>query len=183
MAQVVANNVVHENNPYVQSVYYRVGSGPNSGYARVGAGTLPAGVDAANQYLLSSFQGGNAPDVVAFCKEDAAFVTPGAASWKGNHGGGAWQSQHVPLIISGPGVSRGVISHYPARLEDIAPTALSLFGITSTGMQGSILADARINPTRRDLVAQRALSKTLSPLVQSLMAQSSLELKAEAGHS
>jgi arylsulfatase A-like enzyme len=160
LASVVAGNIVHAANPHIQSVYYRVHAGTSDGYVLAAGQHVSPSMDVANQYLLSSFLGGNAPDVVAFCSEDAAFVTKGAETWKGNHGGGAWGSQHMPLIISGPGVATGVTSHAPARLEDIAPTALDLFGIKATGMQGTVLADALDTSTASERRTQAALSRS-----------------------
>jgi hypothetical protein len=172
LAQAVADNVVAAGDAHIQSVYYKVTSQSGDSYVRAGGLTISKATDAANQYLLSSFLGGNAPDVIAFCTEDAAFLTQSAANWKGNHGGGAWQSQHIPLIISGPGVTAAVTSHAPARLEDVAPTALALFGIKSKGMQGSVLADALQRPTVTQQRTQSALNGTLSPVVQALSTSS-----------
>jgi predicted AlkP superfamily pyrophosphatase or phosphodiesterase len=179
LAPVVAGNVLHAANPHIQSVYYRVRSGSADGYVLAAGQHVSPGTDAANQYLLSSFLGGNAPDVVVFCSEDTAFVTKGAETWKGNHGGAAWGSQHMPLIISGPGVVSGVISHAPARLEDIAPTVLDLFGIKAMGMQGTVLADALAAPTAGERRSQAALTRTLDPVVNSLAAQSQRDIAAE----
>jgi arylsulfatase A-like enzyme len=180
LAQVVANNVVQQHNPHIQTVYYKVESKAGDGYVRAGGQPISAAMEAANQYLLSSFQGGNAPDVVAFCAEDAAFAKQGAENWKGNHGGGAWGSQHIPLIIAGPGVRRSVLSPVPARLEDIAPTVLRLFGIRARGMQGSVLADALLQPSGRERRTQRALDTELSPVVTALAQRSQRELTMEA---
>jgi arylsulfatase A-like enzyme len=178
LAPVVAGNIVHAANPHIQSVYYHVHAGSGDSYILATGQHVSSSVDLANQYLLSTFQGGNAPDVVALCTEDAAFVTQGAETWKGNHGGGAWGSQHMPLIISGPGVAAGVVSHAPARLEDIAPTALALFGIRSTGMQGAVLADALAAPTAAQQHAQGTLNRTLDPIVSALADQSQREIAA-----
>jgi arylsulfatase A-like enzyme len=175
-AQAVADGVVRKQNPHVQSVYYKVITSVGDSYVRAGGLPISPQVDNANQYLLESFIGGNAPDVVAFCTEDAAFVTKGAESWKGNHGGAAWGSQHIPLIISGAGVAQGRLSHAPARLEDVAPTVLSLFGLSTPGMQGSLLADALANPTRAQTRAQETLDAALTPVVEALKAESRREL-------
>ena len=172
MAQRVASNVVAQENPYVQSVYYKVTSREGDGYVRAGGLPISLQVDAANQYLLQSFLGGNAPNVVAFCTEHTAFEVQGATSWKGNHGGGAWETQHLPLIISGPGVAHGVVSHAPARLEDVAPTALALFKVKATGMEGTVLADALRAPSPGQVKAQAALNRILNPVVDALAAQS-----------
>jgi arylsulfatase A-like enzyme len=175
-AQGVATGIVAKHNSHIQSVYYKVTTSVGDAYVHAGGRPISRQVDNANQYLLQSFIGGNAPDVVAFCTEDAAFVTAGAESWKGNHGGAAWGSQHIPLIISGAGVAHGRVSHAPARLEDIAPTALSLFGLSTPGMQGSLLADALARPSQSQIRAQKTLDAALTPVVAALKAESRYEL-------
>ncbi|GAC1396669.1 MAG: hypothetical protein NVSMB52_10230 [Chloroflexota bacterium] len=172
VTQVVANNIVKTNNRYIQSVYYKVHSPAGDLYVHAGGQSISSGVDSANQYLLTSFLGGNAPDVVAFCTEDAAFLKQGAESWKGNHGGAAWQSQHMPLVIEGPGITQGTLSHSPARLQDVAPTVLSLFGIDAKTMQGSVLADALQSPTSQQKTVQQRLNAILDPVATSLSMQS-----------
>jgi arylsulfatase A-like enzyme len=161
-------------------VFYKVTS-PNAGdsYVLADGQKLPTEVTAADQYLLRSFLGGNAPDVVAFCTEDAAFVKKGGESWKGNHGGATWDSQHMPLILYGPGIRSGVVSHAPARLQDIAPTALALFGIKATGMQGTVLADAFITPTSQQTSGETQLDRVLIPVTSALADQSRAELAAD----
>jgi len=106
-------------------------------------------------------------------------VAQGAPGWKGNHGGGAWRSQHIPLIIAGPGVAEGVVSHAPVRLEDVAPTALALFKIKSTGMQGSVLADGLQSPSPAQTATQQQLSHLLNPVVSGLIGQSRADLTAQ----
>lgn len=170
LAQTVADNVLNRKDSRIQSVYYKVTSKSGDSYVRAGGLSISPAADSANQYLLRSFLGGNAPDVVAFCVEHTGFEVKGAENWKGNHGGGAWESQHVPLVIAGPGAAAGMISHAPARLEDVAPTALALFGIKATSMEGTVLADALQNPSAKQVGAQQRLDRGLSPLVQALMA-------------
>lgn len=177
-AQAVADNIVRAKEKHVQSVYYKVSGKSGDVFVRdANLGVSPA-VDRANQTLLQSFLGGNAPDVVAFCTENAAFVTRGAESWKGNHGGAAWQSQHLPLIIAGAGVAPVGVSHAPARLEDVAPTALSIMGVRPTGMQGTALSDALQNPSAAQTRSRAALDRSLTPVVDALITQSRAESKA-----
>ena len=180
MSQAVADNVVGAKDPHIQSVYYKVTTKSGDGYVRAGGISIPAAADSANQYLLSTFLSGNAPDVVAFCTEDTAFEVQGAESWRGNHGGAAWGSQHIPLLIAGAGVAAGKVSHSPARLEDIAPTALALMHVKATGMQGTTLTDTLpTGPSPRQLRAQRTLNVALKPVVDALAAQSNAELQAK----
>jgi arylsulfatase A-like enzyme len=66
------------------------------------------------------------------------------------------------------------VSHYPARLIDIAPTALHVLGLTPpASMDGTILADALLSPEKRDQARQSALAPTLAAYQDALMQQSS----------
>jgi arylsulfatase A-like enzyme len=172
----VAANIVGERNRYIQSVYYRVGRGKGSIYLRAGGSFLTSGVDKANQQLLSTFAGPNAPDIAVQCKEGAGIDGNGQEGWKADHGGGDWQSQKVPLIMAGPGVRPNYISHFPARLEDVAPTALTLMGMSPDGMQGTPMADAFVSAPSWAASRQTVLGKELWPLMQSLKSEAKLEL-------
>jgi len=51
-----------------------------------------------------------------------------APSWLvGGHGGPA--TQHVPLVLSGPGIASGVVRNEAVRIHQIAPTLYQLLGI------------------------------------------------------
>lgn len=177
----VAANIAAKRNPYIESVYYKVATKTGPAYlAPRGANVFrAAGVDAANQYLLSTFNGPNGPDVVVIMKEHAMLVAGAESTWKGDHGGAAWNSQHLPLIISGPGVRKNYVSNYPAPLMDIAPTVLSLLNVPSTGMQGTVLADALTGATAAQTAAQTAKGKVLWPVISALKAESRLETQAK----
>jgi hypothetical protein len=173
-----ARNIVRLKNPYIQSVYYKVLANHHYSFVRassIKAFTTPA-ADAANQYLLGSFDGPDAPDVVIFFSEESASLPDGQASWKGDHGGADWESQHMPLVFSGPGVRKGVVSSHPARLEDIAPTALTLMGVSHAGMQGIPLADAIQRATPQERTQERTLGAHLRPVTRALRAEAAGEV-------
>jgi predicted AlkP superfamily pyrophosphatase or phosphodiesterase len=177
----VAAHIVAAHNPHIQSVYYKVTDASGSHYTR---STDPhafhvSEADAGNQYLLGTFAGPNSPDIAVMCDEDAALVGSGQENWKGDHGGTAWQSQNVPLIMAGPGVKQNYISHFPARLEDVAPTALTLMGITPEKMAGTPIADAFAVPPSWVTEREDAIGKTIAPLVTALQAESKAELDAK----
>ena len=136
-------------------------------------------MDAANQFLLGTFGGSKGPDIVVLFAENAGSEPDGQAHWTGDHGGSAWESQHIPLVFSGPGIRRGYISTYPARLMDIAPTALSLMGVPDTGMTGVPLADAMVSPASWMQAAQRQQSNALWPVISALQTESRLDTKAK----
>lgn len=178
-AATIAADITRQKNPYIQSVYYRT-EGPNgSGYQRATSSDRfkAAGMENANQYLLQTFNGETGPDIVVFFTEDAAGVAGSQSSWKADHGGADWEAQHVPLLMAGPGVRRHHTSNWPARLEDVAPTALTLLGMPTTGMDGSVLADALRAPTIQERDTQANLAKTLRPVIESLQTESTWEAK------
>jgi type I phosphodiesterase/nucleotide pyrophosphatase len=178
-AQQAASNVAALNGAYIQSVYYQA---PDGSYVRVGpAGrVLLPGADAANHYLLQSFSGPNAPDVVVLFDEGAVGTQYGEANWKGDHGGADWQSQHIPLILSGPGVRGKHVSKYSAQLMDIAPTILSLLRTDHSPMRGIVLADALRHPSAVDTAMQQKEDPQVSAVVSALRTESSSETKHPA---
>jgi Type I phosphodiesterase / nucleotide pyrophosphatase len=179
-ASLTAQNIAKLNNPYIQSVYARNRTAKGYAYNRVTSSKLlrASGTEAANQYLLNSFNGPNAPDVVALFAEGVGCEPGGQAGWKADHGGTSWQAQHIPLILSGPGIRSGHVSSFPARLIDIAPTVLQAMGASHKGMQGIPLADALKAPPGWTVDWQRAASQRLMPVVTALQQQSRLELAA-----
>jgi arylsulfatase A-like enzyme len=180
-ATPAAQNILALDNPHIQSVYVRAEGSTGYGYRRVDTTpVLPAATRAGNQYLLRTFAGPNGPDIVVLFAEGVGSEPGGQASWKADHGGASWQSQHMPLIISGPGVASGRVSPSPARLIDVAPTVLHLMGMPDGGMQGIVLADALSSPTARARRRQAALNRQLLPLVAGMQQQSRAELARAA---
>jgi len=178
-AAQTAANISHLQNPYIQSVYFRSQRPQGSEYLRATGASLMRvpGMEQANQHLLQTFNGPNGPDVAVFFTEGAASLPEGQRHWKGDHGGNDWNAQHLPLVFSGPGVRKGFVSDYPARLEDIAPTALSLMGVSHTGMQGMPLADAITSSSQAEKMAQQQQAVTLRAVIDPLRSESATELK------
>lgn len=177
-AASAAANIAHLRNPNIGAVYFKERTPAGTHYIRATGADLfhaPA-VEPANQYLLRTFNGPNGPDIVVFFRQGAASLPGGQASWKGDHGGADWESQHMPLIFSGPGVRRAYVSPFPARLVDIAPTTLAIMGITDTGMDGAILADSMEKPSSAVRGAQTRKGADLEPVVSALKAQSRSDL-------
>src|SRR5947209_3515510 len=134
-AQTVAQNVVNLHDSAIQSAYYLTETNGQPHYVAANPGSLTAQQEAANQYLLSGLINGHQPAVVVFAVEGATFSDP-KSGWKGDHGGNTWDSQHIPLILSGPGIHPGVTSDAPVQLDDVAPTVLTDMGVAPTGMEG-----------------------------------------------
>jgi arylsulfatase A-like enzyme len=110
--------------------------------------------------------------VAIFLTENTSILGRNQVGWHGDHGGPSWNAEHIPLIISGPGVRQNVHSGYPATLYDVAPTVLALLGVAPRGMDGVELADGLIRASPEALDAQTARGAELEPIVQALKAQS-----------
>lgn len=170
----VAKNVLAARDPGVQSAYY-LSPTPKPHYILAGGRFVNGNVNAANSYLANTLLNGHQPDVVVMAKAGATFSSPGA-HWKADHGGASWESQHIPLLIAGPGVKQGAVIGQGAQLEDIAPTALALMGVSPTRMQGKVLADAMTSPAGRQQSARKGEIARMGPLISALAAQDSYEM-------
>jgi len=126
---------------------------------------------------MSTYALDKSPDVVLVLAENCAFGNNPPAS-HGFHDSVTWLLQHVPLVISGPGVKQGVVLDSPARLVDIAPTVLTLMGIEPQHMDGIILANALESPTPEQVETQQRVTAELAPLQTALEVRSNADLAA-----
>lgn len=138
-----------------------------------GQSIAPA-LDDAYRFLLSTFDGPAAPDVVAPFHENTIGTKYRQAY--GDHGGLNWGAQHIPLVLRGPGVKAGVLSHHPARLIDVAPTVLRLLGL-SASMDGTVLADALLDPSAAEVTAQGANAPAMTAYQNALIEQSARDIR------
>jgi hypothetical protein len=173
-ASQVARNILAAHDPGIQSVYYLTTVGGKAQYEHAGGTFVSSGVDAANRYLLATLINGHEPNVVAFCRANAT-SSSSQTGWRADHGGAGWQSQHIPLILAGPGIQAGLIAAQPARLEDVAPTLLTDMGVKPTGMEGTVLTDALQHTAAADQRRRKAEADRLTPIVNALVAQDNYE--------
>lgn len=173
-AKTVATNIVNARDPGIQSVYYLTRTRQGMAYLPSPGTKLNPGLDAANTYLLSTLMNGHEPMVVAFCfKHQTTSST--STHWRADHGGNSWGVQHVPLVIAGPGIQRGLVTALPAQLEDIAPTVLTAMGVPPTGMEGHVLTEAMQSPYAADVTDRAAEISTMQPVVRALIAEDKAE--------
>jgi hypothetical protein len=171
-AQAVAQNLVASKDPGIQSAYY-LDSSPSPHYVSAGGSFVSPTVDRANLYMLSTLLGAHPPDVVSFAKSGYSFST--TTSWKGDHGGSTWQSQHIPMIFSGPGVRQRFISAEPAELQDLAPTILQVMGVQPQGMEGHVLTEVMMSPPGTLTHLRNKEIAHDAPLTSALVAQDNYE--------
>jgi hypothetical protein len=174
-ASTVAANVVKEHDTGVESVYYLTSSRRGSAYVRAGGSFVSPQVEEAHQFLLKTLLNGHQPNLVLFANRGNTFASPDT-HWLADHGGANWESQHIPLIMAGPGIHGGLISGAPVQLEDIAPTVLADMRVSPVGMEGKILTDALRGPsTPAEVRARVAEIRQLTPLTGALIAQDAYE--------
>jgi len=152
----------------IHGVYYKV-INANGSYAYLPAPTtlksIDSQLDACYCYLASTYASAQGPDLVYFTAENWKSST---SKYRGDHGQATWDNQHIPLIISGPGIKKGITSNAPARLADIAPTVLVVMGLEPEKMDGIALADALISPTDEFVRLQQMVNIQLNPLKEAL---------------
>ncbi|MGI8827018.1 MAG: alkaline phosphatase family protein [Chloroflexota bacterium] len=169
---LVAEKLVALHNPHILAVYYRQPHTYQYTRERDPLSHVSPALDGAYRFLLSTFAGPRAPHVVLFLTENTGISGRNQVGWRGDHGGPSWNAEHIPLVLSGPGVRMDVTSSYPATLYDVAPTVLSLLGVQPRGMDGVTLDDALTNPDDAGVAAQQNRARNLDGIVQALIARS-----------
>lgn len=173
MAKAIFNK--HYDN--VSAIYYATNTNGTYQYKMAGCTSCSPDLVNAYNYLMSTDAGPTGEDIAILLRENAR--NSGLPQMLGRHGGADWGSQHVTLLLSGPGVQNGTSDH-PARLTDLAPTIERFMGITPDARDGIVLADAFQNPTPSDVSAQNASDATLNPIVTALQQRAAGDIKLEA---
>jgi hypothetical protein len=138
-------------------------------------------LDRAYRHLLETMNGPTAPHIALMYAERHGTMGVGKG-WVGDHGGPSWGSQSLAMVMAGPGIRKGFQSAYPARLVDVAPTALRLLGAPYPPLDGVALADAFMSPTAKETRAQGAVDRVLRPISTVLRAQSSDDIRGLASN-
>ena len=179
-AKSVAERLVAMRPAHVEAIFYRSAPGNNYDFVQASPNSwlVKPAVGDALRYLVNTTAGVNGPDMYVLYRENYTVVARNVAgTWKGTHGGSTWYVQHVPLVISGPGIRRGVTSSFPARAIDIAPTMERLLGLPAIQRDGVILADAFSTPMTGELGPQKAAASSLSAYVSELQQQSLADVR------
>jgi predicted AlkP superfamily pyrophosphatase or phosphodiesterase len=152
----------------VSAIFYMDRSEGENRYQVAGVEQASADLVKTYEYLVSTDAGPNGPDIAILLRENAR--NSGMPQMPGRHGGADWGSQHITLILSGPGVKIGT-SNAPARLVDIAPTIERFMGLTPEARDGLVLADAFQQPHPSDVTAQQQSDAETNVYVNALMAR------------
>lgn len=170
-SRAVALNLFRLAGRDVDATYYRIHAGGRWQY-RLAASKPGLSPDVLHAYvtLANTAAAASGPDIFAVFPpgvSSRSFLAYGYP-WRAGHLGPQWPDQHIPLIISGPGVRRGRDSSYPARLVDVAPTVEHLLGAPTGKVDGIVLSDALQSPTSETEAAQKTRGAFLTPVVAAI---------------
>jgi arylsulfatase A-like enzyme len=173
------NNLRKYKLPYLRAIYIKHFENNEYKYELLSEceKTIEKELDLSYRYLLNTHAAEYSPDVYLITYEHVLFNDVSPRDKMGNHDSPTWRTQHIPMIICGPGIKKNQVSEYPARLVDIAPTILKLFNIEPNNMDGIILSDALITPDDDEVAKQEMMKNYLEPMVRSLIKASDEDLK------
>jgi predicted AlkP superfamily pyrophosphatase or phosphodiesterase len=173
------NNLLKYKLPYLRAIYIKHYKNNEYKYEILPAceKTIPEELDLSYRYLLNTHATEYSPNLYMITYEHALFNDVSPRDLMGLHDSPTWRTQHIPMIISGPGIKKNQVSEYPARLIDIAPTILKLFNIEPNNMDGIVLSDALIAIDNDAILKQEMMKKYLGPMVHSLIKASDEDLK------
>jgi arylsulfatase A-like enzyme len=167
----VAADMVAHHYKWVEGALYKVRA--KTGWAfkadPTTAKSLGPSLTRAYIHLADTFASPSSPDVVLpFYEDTIGLITKIYGAHWGTHGGLSWRVQHIPLIISGPGVRHGT-SSFPAQLVDVAPTAEHLMGLpVPKSVDGVVLANALKHAPASEKRVQRSVASSRSADVDAL---------------
>lgn len=170
-AQSLATTMAAKHFAGIEGALYR--NSPSTFAPEPGSTThMPHSLLQAYLDLADTEAGPTGPDILLPYGEDTTGLTVKGRKLWGTHGGFSWGVQHIPLVIAGPGVRHG-ISHFPAKLVDVAPTIEQLLGFkVPAGVDGMVLADGLSSKTGAAQAAQSAVQSRRLVDVKALAAHS-----------
>jgi predicted AlkP superfamily pyrophosphatase or phosphodiesterase len=160
----------------VSAIFYMDHSGGKYTYKMAGCESCSPDLEKAYTYLMNAQAGPTGEDIGILLRENAR--NSGLPQMLGRHGGADWGSQHITLVMSGPGVATGV-SHHPARLTDLAPTIERFMGITPRARDGIVLADAFQSQNSADVTTQNTSDAVYSPMVNAISSRAQSDISLE----
>ena len=170
-SRAVAANIMRLGGSMIDATYYKVRHNGKWIYrAAAVQPSLSSAVRSAYLKLADTMASDTSADVWAVYAPhiSSRYFKAHGYAWLQGHLGPQWGDQHIPLVISGPGVKHGARSNYPARLIDIAPTVENLLGVKSGGVDGGVLEDALARPHRGALRSQAQRGAAIMPMVRAL---------------
>lgn len=170
-AAAAAASLAADHFPGLDGALYRTISGNSSSFQAVPSTARALGPALTRAYvdLANTFASPSGPDVVLPYKEDSlGLVLHGYGPHWGYHGGLSWGVQHIPLVISGPGIKHGT-SSFPAELVDVAPTMERMMGMkVPSGVDGVVLSNSLKSSTSTEQSSQQAVASVRAADVTAL---------------
>jgi predicted AlkP superfamily pyrophosphatase or phosphodiesterase len=174
-AKQMADDLLARHIPGMEGVFYKVGT--TDGYefrpepataAALGPELTQAYLDLSNTVAVT-----NGPEVIMPYAEDTVGINvKGMGPHWGTHGGLSWRVQHIPMVLSGPGI-RHRVSSFPAQLVDVAPTIEHLMGLPiPKRVDGVVLSDALTHASAAERTPQTAATDQRVEDVTALRARS-----------
>lgn len=178
LAKQFADDMVADHIPNTEGAFYKVTTANGLEFraeaktaAALGPKLTQAYIDLCNTVAVD-----NGPDVVMPYREDTVGITvKGYGPHWGSHGGLSWRVQHIPLVLSGPGIHHGV-SSFPAQLVDIAPTIEQQMGLPiPKRVDGVVLSDALSHPALQERKLELSVTSERSNDIAVLKAHSAAQ--------
>ena len=113
-------------------------------FTNAGLKAIYAGADAA-AFINVPVSDERVPDIIGIAKTGSVYAG-GKLSKIAEHGGDAVNDRHVPIIVSGASVAQGVTVTSPVQTKQIAPTILSLLGLSPSSLQAVKLENTKVLP-------------------------------------
>ena len=106
-----------------------------------------SGADAAKYIGVNHLTDDRAPDVIGIAQTGSVYAG-GKLSKIAEHGGGNINDRHVPIVVSAPGVVKSGKTYIgPVSTVQIAPTVLSLLGISPKELQAVQIEGTQVLPS------------------------------------
>lgn len=120
-------------------------AGAPKAYHRSGLSRVYAG-GAAARYFGVNVRDARVPDLLGIAQYGVVYT--GKMGKIAEHGGADPQDRHVPLVVSGPAITRHGTAGVPVETTRIAPTIISLLGLNPRALRAVRIEHTRVLPIR-----------------------------------
>ena len=122
------------------------GTAVTKAFSQAGARKIYAGEEAADLFGVGS-NDDRVPDLVGIAQQGTVYAG-GKLSKIAEHGGGAKQDRHVPIVVWGAGIGQNIVDD-PVQTNQIAPTILALLGLKPHELQAVQAEHTKVLPHLR----------------------------------
>jgi len=122
------------------------GTAVSKTFSQAGASKIYAGEEVADLFGVRS-NDDRVPDLVGIAQQGTVYAG-GKLSKIAEHGGGARQDRHVPIVVWGAGINQNIVDD-PVQTNQIAPTILALLGLKPHELQAVQAEHTKVLPNLR----------------------------------